>query len=91
MTKPNVRHHAVHPPSAVRPNLAVNPKPNYTPLETSEMPTPNPNPSIGLDAANMRLNTINLADDSDDECDPDVDDDCEDGSDDEDRRIPKHN
>ena len=90
MPKMNVRHHAVHPPSTVRPNLAVNQKPNYTPLETAS--TPNVSPSlpgpVGVDAANMRLNTINLADDSDDDCDPADDSDC----DEEDRTtIPIHN
>jgi len=92
MTKMNVRHHAVHPPSTIKPNLAVNQKPNYTPPETASMPTPNVNPSlgpVGVDAANMRLNTINMADDSDDELDDDGSDDSDDDEE-EDRSPTKH-
>ena len=57
MTKTfDARHHAVHPPSKVAPNLAVNPKPNYVPPEKAALP--NPNPSLGsvgvLDGLNAR-------------------------------------
>lgn len=57
MTKTfDARHHAVHPPSKVAPNLAVNPKPNYVPPEKAALP--NPNPSLGsvgvVDGLNAR-------------------------------------
>ena len=88
---PNLRHHSARPLSAVKPNTLVNDKPNYTPPETASMPTPNPNPSlgpVGVDAANMRLNAINMADDSDDELDDDGSDDSDDNGDED--RSPKH-
>jgi len=89
MTKMNVRHHSVHPPSMVKPN-AGNQKPNYVPPpETASMPTPNVNPSlgpVGVDAANVRLNNFDLIDD---DCDPNNDPDCEDDSDEEEDRAPK--
>jgi hypothetical protein len=83
MAKVTLRHHAVHPPTAIKPNVSVNPKPeSYTPPETASMPR-NPNPSVGLDVTNSRVS--NLATDV---CDPNVDD-CED-DDEEDRLAVKH-
>jgi len=82
------RHHASHPPSTVKPNLAVNQKPKYTPpLETASI---NTNPSlpgpVGVDAVNARVNNLDLGDD----CNPDKDD-CEDGEDEDRTNIPFHN
>jgi hypothetical protein len=89
MTKQNVRHHAVHPPSGVKPNLSVNQKPNYVAPERAALPTVNPSQGqVGVDAVNSRLGKLNMEDtddEPDDECDPD-DGDC-----DEDRLAPKHN
>jgi hypothetical protein len=83
MTKLNVRHHAAHPPSTVRPNLDINKNPNVAPPEKAAIPSVNPSlGQVGVDAVNSRLNTIDI---EDDECDPD-DPDC-----DEDRLAPKHN
>jgi hypothetical protein len=83
MTKLNVRHHAAHPPSTVRPNLDINKNPNVAPPEKAAIPSVNPSlGQVGVDAVNSRLNTIDI---EDDDCDPD-DPDC-----DEDRLAPKHN
>jgi hypothetical protein len=63
MSKINVRHHAVHPPSGIKPNLAVNQKPNYTPPETAST-SPNPNPSlgqVGVDAVNSRVPAVHVS------------------------------
>jgi len=80
----NLRHHSARPPSAVKPNT-------LQPPETASLPTPNPNPSllgpVGVDAANVRLNSLDMIDD---DCDPDVDDDCEDDGDEDEDRSPKH-
>jgi hypothetical protein len=89
MTKLNVRHHAAHPPSSVRPNLDINKTPNVAPPEKAAMPNVNPSlGQVGVDAVNSRLGNLNMEDtddEMDDECDPD-DSDC-----DEDRLAPKHN
>jgi hypothetical protein len=79
------RHHSAHPPTAVKPNSAVNPKPEaYVPPERAALPPPNPNPSLGA-IIGPTLYTVNsrvTADDFDlpgDDCDDDPDDpDCED-------------
>lgn len=90
---PNLRHHSARPPSVVKPNLAVNQKPNYVPPpETASMPTPNPNPSSpgqsGVEPANARLGKLDLEEPDDDE----IDDECDDDPDcDEDRLAPKLN
>jgi hypothetical protein len=89
MTKANLRHHAAHPPSAVKPNLSVNQKPNYVAREKAAMPNVNPSlGQVGVDAVNSRLGNLNMEDtddEPDDECDTDASD-C-----DEDRLAPKHN
>jgi len=77
------RHHAAHPPSAVKANLAINQKPNPAPEQASIPAAQNPNPSlvlVGLDAVNSRVK-FDADEDSDDQ-DEDVDD-----EDDEDRKC----
>jgi hypothetical protein len=72
------RHHAAHPPSAVKANLAINQKPNPAPEQASIPATPNPNPSlgpVGLDAVNSRKDFV---DDNEDDQDEDTDEDDED-------------
>jgi hypothetical protein len=91
MTKVNVnlRHHAAHPLSAVKPNLAVNKKPNSVRTElynTAGKTTPNPNPSVpgavGVDAVNSRKQSIDIGEDNTEDQDLDGP---------EDRLIPLHN
>jgi hypothetical protein len=85
MAKPNVlaRHHAAHPPSAVKPNVAVNQKPNYAAM-------PNVNPSlpapVALDALNSRLGKLDAEDD-----DNELDDDDSDEDDQDRTTVPIHN
>jgi hypothetical protein len=61
--KANVRHHSARPVSAVKPNSAVNDKPNYAPVEKAAMPNVNPSlpGPVGVDG-----------------CDPDDPEDCDD-------------
>ena len=73
MTKanPQLRHHAAHPPSVVKPNLAVNKKPNPAPVEKAALP--NPNPSLGPVGVAQRAPRVPRLDEEPDGVDdPDV-------------------
>jgi hypothetical protein len=69
------RHHSVHPPTKVRPNVAVNAHPEtYTPPThpIERAVAPNPNPSLGP------VGIAEPDDAPDDECDVSDDPDCDD-------------
>lgn len=73
----NLRHHSAHPQSSVRPNLDINPKPNFV-EKASIGVNPSLTPQVGVEAVNSRKNNeeIDL-----DDLDPDEDSDQEDGED----------
>lgn len=56
------RHHAAHPPSAVKHNPDVNKKPNYTPPEEASNNNPSLGPIISTDGANARLGRVEVSD-----------------------------
>lgn len=84
------RHHQVHPPTGVKPNQAVNKRPEaYRPAEASAA-TPNSNPSlgpVGLDGLNQRrpeasaVHPLVKALTREGDCDPDDGDDRGDDAD----------
>jgi len=85
MTKSNLRHHSVHPLTTVKPNVAVNKKPEaYSPVETAALPAAPPAP---LDTVNARLGRVKIDDEEPMECDEENPEDCED-DDQQDRRHP---
>jgi hypothetical protein len=71
--KTNQRHHSAHPPTAVKPNSAVNPKPEaYAPVEQAARPNVNPSlpGPVGVDPVNARAPRIKApeAAEPDDDC-----------------------
>lgn len=76
------RHHAAHPPSAVRPNVAINPKPNLAQPERAANVNPSLPGPVGLNARRPTT-TSPTTRRTGGECDPDAIDqegpeDCED-------------
>jgi len=82
-----LRHHAAHPTTTVKPNVAVNGKPEaYQPplAEKAALPAAPPAP---MDGANMRLGRVKVDDEEPMECDEENPEDCED-DDQQDHRHP---
>ena len=77
--KANQRHHSVHPASGVKPNLAANQKPNYTPPEKVVASNPSLAGKVAVDTINARVNAASTEIDlPDDDCNDPDDPECDD-------------